>query len=143
MFGSQRSSLKGRDVAADPRAEAVLRLGQRQLRFRGKIRFGSDAESEAAFGRLSRGAQIGLQLLRQGEVCPSEQAHGELEGRWRALADTDNGGRWPRPQDFVAMILEPSCVEAYSGGHAGYVNDRWLWVRAADGRFALETRLQA
>jgi pyridoxine/pyridoxamine 5'-phosphate oxidase len=142
VFGSQRSSLKGRDVVSDPRAEAVLRLGQRQIRFRGEVRFGSREESRAAFGRLPRGSQIGLQLLRQGEAC-ADEAYAECKRCWRALADADEGGDWRCPDDYVAMILEPCTIEAYSGGHPGYINDRWLWVRSDDGRFILETRLQA
>ena len=84
-----------------------------------------------------RGSSRSLTLTLTLNLPPSEIVPGGSFEIGMSLA------QWAEGKDFVAMILEPSCVEAYSGGHAGYVNDRWLWVRAADGRFALETRLQA
>ena len=40
----------------------------------------------------------------------------------------------PCPHDrYSAYVLEPQTVEFYSGGHAGYVNDRFLYVRAPGG----------
>lgn len=143
VFGSQRSSLKGRDVASDPRAEAVLRLGQRQVRFRGTMRLGDDTESDAAYRRLTRGAQLGLKVLRQGQPCDGDAAQARLVERWQALRDADDASPLSRPPDFAAFVLEPSTIEFYSGGHAGYVNDRWLYAHASDGRFEVQGRLQA
>jgi pyridoxamine 5'-phosphate oxidase len=143
IFGSQASSLKGSDAAADVRAEAVLRLGERQVRFRGTLRLGDAGQSDDAFHRVPRGAQLGLTLLRQGTPCNDDE-YAAIEQRWLALAAADDGeAPVARPADFSAFILEPATVEFYQGGHPGFCNDRFLYKQIGLAGFVLEGRLMA
>ena len=116
LTGSQASSLKGSDAAADVRAEAVLRLGERQLRFRGRS-VGDAGQSDDAFHRVLRGAQPGLTLLRQGMPCDDDE-YAAIEQRWLALAAADDGearrrgcstsapsSSSPRPSSFTRAAI--------------------------------------
>ena len=140
LFGSSRSSLKGRQALADGRAEAVVRHGQRQVRIRGELRL-DESKATESFRRVAPSAQHGLAVLQQG--APIDEAG------WSSLAakvdaSLERAGEVPPPDDYVAFILTPRTIEFYNGGHPNYLNDRFLYVRAmASCDFAAPMRLQA
>jgi len=133
VFGSNPNSLKGRQLVADPRCEAVLRWGQRQVRVRGTVRLGNSEESDAMFRRLSSGQQMGLTFLQQGRRT-SETEHDAALEKFLTMSAASNRGdgnlqQVTRPESYSAFVLEPETLEFYQGGHPGYVNDRLLYVR--------------
>ena len=124
-FGSNPFSLKGRQLAADKRAEVVFRWGQRQCRVRGSV--ARETDSTSFFRTLPRGAQLGLQFLQQGKAI-QEDEHAASLARYAALAAADDQGALPAPANYAAYRLEPVSFEFYMGGHEGYVNDRFLYL---------------
>jgi pyridoxine/pyridoxamine 5'-phosphate oxidase len=162
VVGTNSRSLKSRQLLDEPRVEAVFRWGDRQVRVRGEARLGSAAESDAAWGRLDRGQQLGLSLLQQGQPC-DEPRHSAIGRAWQALAAkhgasaSGSGGAGegegvtaiPRADHFTALLIAPTSFEFYLGGQPGYINDRFLYCRRAVGgatggdRFELVGRLQA
>ena len=145
VVGTATCSLKARQVAEDPRAELVARWGHLQVRARGRARLGGTAESDASWGRLPAGAQLGLPALEQGAKVDDDAWAAiarRVDGACRARAALGPGAPPPaRPESFTALILEPETFEFYSGGHENYLNDRCLYVRGAAGAWE-KLRLQ-
>ena len=137
VIGTTPSSLKGRQLADDPRAEVVMRWGQLQARIRGTMRKGTPDETAHAFAGLPLGAKLGLPLLSQGKPV-DEAGYAAIAAAYAAKADAFESSPTkeapPCPTGiYSAYVLEPRCVEFYSGGHPGYVNDRFLYVRTSGG----------
>ena len=133
LFGSSATSLKAKTLEADARCEAVLRFGQRQIRVRGEaeVLFNEPETSDRLFSSLPTPIKIGLPLLDQGKPATEEmyaQLKTDVEKRMKAVAD---GSDPPplRPNRYVGFRLKADSFEFYSGGHASYINDRYLYVR--------------
>lgn len=140
VFGTSPGSLKGRSLAQDDRAEVVMRWGNQQVRCRGRMRKGSASETESAFAGLPVGAQLGLPLLEQGAPI-DDAAYAKVAAAYEEKAMLQQSNSNPCPHDrYSAYVLELQTVEFYSGGHAGYVNDRFLFIR--DGAAWKRIRLQ-
>ena len=111
---------------------------------RGVMRPGTAEENEAVFRDQPPGATVGLPMLKQGHAI-DEAGHASLVARWEAA--WANGATTPAcPPCYVAWRLEPHSVEFYSGGHAGFMNDRYLYVRQSGSGPTMEwqrLRLQA
>ena len=141
VFGSSRGSLKDRQLTEDPRAELVLRWGQKQARVRGVVRKGTADETEASWSGMPPGVRLGLPLLRQGKET-NEQEH---EALMRAAIRELRRDVPPEcPHDvYAAFKCTPSSVEFYSGGHPSYINDRFLYVHdGADARTSSWRRMR-
>ena len=87
-FYSNRTSRKGQDLAANPRACVVFpwyAMG-RQVTAEGSVRIMSQADSEPYYRSRPRGSQIGAWASRQSQVIGSraelEDRVAELEQRW-------------------------------------------------------------
>src|SRR6516164_8341723 len=87
-FYTNRTSRKGRDLAAQPRACVVFpwyAMG-RQVTAEGSVQVMSQAASEPYFRSRPRGSQLGAWASRQSQVIGSradlEDRVGELERRW-------------------------------------------------------------
>jgi len=145
IFGTNSQSQKLRALRADPRCELLFRWGDRQIRIRGKAEIGDAQESDAAFGRLPRHCQLGLQFLVQGSRIDEKQHQDSIAAYGTQVAklglDAD-GPRVPRPANYTAVIVQPDSLEFYQGGQPGYINDRFIFVRSA-GKFPLAGRLQS
>lgn len=149
LFGSNRHSLKARQAAADERAECVLRFGQRQVRVRGALRL-VDSKAALSFSRVAPAARVGLSILEQGNQI-DEATHRTLAVRIdQLLTDKHEATLVEPPPSYTAFVLTPATIEFYSGGHPAYLNDRFLYVRAATSTpptpgcsFAEPIRLQA
>ena len=119
-------SLKARQLREDNRAEAVLRWGNLQCRVRGVVHRGTQAQCKLCFRNQPPGAQLSLPLLDQGQPIDEAgfaniAAAVEAEKHARSVPHC--------PKNYVALRLEPSTLEFYSGGHRDFLNDRWLYIR--------------
>jgi len=110
-FYTNRTSRKGRDLAADPRCCAVFPwygLG-RQVTVEGSVRPLSTAESEPYFHSRAHESQIGAWASRQSTVLSSRA---ELDDRVAELS-----ARWPRgtevpmPDFWGGYLIVPDTVE--------------------------------
>jgi pyridoxamine 5'-phosphate oxidase len=111
-FFTNRQSAKGRQLAANPRAAAVLHwqpLGH-QVRVTGPVELVSDEESDAYFASRARGGQLSAWASPQSEEIASRQsledAVVELDARF---PDTV-----PRPPHWGGFRIVPETVEFWT-----------------------------
>jgi pyridoxamine 5'-phosphate oxidase len=111
-FFTNRRSAKGRELAANPRAAAVLHwqpLGH-QVRVTGPVEVVSDEESDAYFAGRARGGQLSAWASPQSEEIASRQsledAVVELDARF---PDTV-----PRPPHWGGFRIVPETVEFWT-----------------------------
>lgn len=112
VFYTNRRSAKGRDLAINPRAAAVLHwapLG-RQVRVTGSVAETSDEESDAYFAARPRGSQLGAWASPQSEVIDDrallDDAVAELEARHPDVV--------PRPPWWGGYRISPDVVELWT-----------------------------
>jgi pyridoxamine 5'-phosphate oxidase len=135
-FYSNRTSRKGRDLAANPRACVVFPWYpmRRQVTAEGSVRIMSQAESEPYYRSRPRGSQIGAWASRQSQVIGSraELDHrvAELEERWAPPATV------PMPDFWGGYVLMPETVEFWQAG-TFRLHDR-LRYRREDGDWTIE-----
>ena len=131
-FYSNRTSRKGRELAANPAACLVFPWYaiERQVIVEGKVRELSQAESEPYYRSRPRGAQIGAWASRQSQVIGSraelESRVAELEQRWPPPAQV------PMPDFWGGYVLVPDTVEFWQSG-AYRLHDRLRYRRDGDG----------
>jgi pyridoxamine 5'-phosphate oxidase len=110
-FYTNRTSRKGRDLAADGRCCALFPwygLG-RQVTVEGAVRPLSMTESEPYFHSRARGSQIGAWASRQSTVLSSRA---ELESRAAELAERwPEGTEVPMPDFWGGYVIEPVTIE--------------------------------
>lgn len=131
-FYSNRTSRKGRELAANPAACLVFPWYgiERQVIVEGKVRELSPAESEPYYRSRPRLSQIGAWASRQSRVIGSRE---ELEGRVAALER-----RWappaviPMPDFWGGYLLVPETVEFWQAG-TFRLHDRLRYRRDGDG----------
>jgi pyridoxamine 5'-phosphate oxidase len=115
-FYTNRTSRKGQDLAASPRACVVFPWYplQRQVTAEGPVRMLSQADSEPYFHSRPRGSQIGAWASRQSTMIGSraqlEDRIAELERRW------PEGTAVPMPDFWGGYLLEPETVEFWQAG---------------------------
>ena len=131
-FYTNRTSRKGHDLAAHPRACAVFpwyALG-RQVTAEGGVRTMSQAASEPYFRSRPRGSQIGAWASRQSQVIGSrselDRRVAELERRWPSAAEI------PMPDFWGGYVLVPDTVEFWQSG-SYRLHDRLRYRRQGDG----------
>ena len=130
VFYTNRRSAKGRDLAANPRAAAVLHwqsLG-RQVRVSGPVTEVSDEESDAYFASRPRGSQLGAWASPQSEVIADRQvltdAVVEMERRFPDVV--------PRPPWWGGYRIGPEVVEFWTH-RDNRLHDRQRYTRAGAG----------
>lgn len=131
-FYTNRTSRKGQDLHAHPRACAVFPwydLG-RQVTAEGQVRMLSQADSEPYYRSRPRGSQIGAWASRQSQVIGSraelESRVAELEQRWPPPTQV------PMPDFWGGYVLVPYTVEFWQSG-AYRLHDRLRYRRDGDG----------
>lgn len=131
-FYSNRTSRKGRDLAAHPWACAVFpwyAIG-RQVTAEGGVRTMSQASSEPYFFSRPRGSQIAAWASRQSQVIGSraelDRRVAELEQRWPPSVSV------PMPDFWGGYVLVPETVEFWQSG-AYRLHDRLRYRRQDDG----------
>ena len=129
-FYTNRTSRKGQDLWAHPRACAVFpwyALG-RQVTAEGSVNMLSQASSKPYFRSRPRGSQIGAWASRQSQVIGSraelDRRVAELEQRWP--------GEVPMPDFWGGYLLSPETVEFWQSGRYR-LHDRLRYRRHGDG----------
>lgn len=131
-FYSNRTSRKGRELAANPSACLVFPWYglKRQVIAEGRVRELPQAESETYFRSRPRGSQIGAWASRQSTVIASravlEDRFAELERRW------PEPGQVPMPDFWGGYLLEPDAVEFWQAGMFR-LHDRLRYRRVGGG----------
>jgi pyridoxamine 5'-phosphate oxidase len=131
-FYSNRTSRKGQDLAANPRACVVFPwyAMRRQVTAEGSVRIMSRADSEPYYRSRPRGSQIGAWASRQSQVIGSraelEDRVAELERRWAPPAAI------PMPDFWGGYRLVRETVEFWQAG-TFRLHDRLRYRRHDDG----------
>jgi pyridoxamine 5'-phosphate oxidase len=115
-FYTNRTSRKGHDLAANPRACVVFPWYpmQRQVTAEGPVTQLSQADSEPYYRSRPRGSQLGAWASRQSQVIGSraelDDRAAELEQRWAPPATI------PMPDFWGGYLLQPETVEFWQAG---------------------------
>jgi pyridoxamine 5'-phosphate oxidase len=130
VFYSNRRSAKGRDLAANPRAAAVLHwqpLG-RQVRVTGAVTEVDGATSDAYWASRPRGSQLAAWASPQSEVIADlAVVKDELAALDRRYPDVI-----PRPAWWGGYRISPDVVELWIQGE-DRMHDRRRYTRDGDG----------
>jgi pyridoxamine 5'-phosphate oxidase len=129
VFYTNRRSAKGRELAANPRAAAVLHwqaLG-RQVRVTGRVTEADDATSDAYFAARARGSQLSAWASPQSEIITDravlDDAVAELSRRYPDAV--------PRPPWWGGYWLAPDVVELWTH-RDNRLHDRQRFTRDGD-----------
>jgi pyridoxamine 5'-phosphate oxidase len=130
-FFTNRDSAKGRQLAANPRAAAVIywRELDRQVRARGAVEVLDDERSDAYFAGRPRDSQLGAVASPQSEPIDSREV---LDSRVAELEAEFEDRGIPRPPHWGGFVLVPDEVEFWQG-QVGRLHDRFRYSRARDG----------
>lgn len=131
-FASDFESPKARQLEGQPEAALLFYWGalDRQVRFRGPVILGDDADADACFEERPRASRLSAWSSRQGPGLDSreelEQAWEEVDERFRNVEPV------PRPPWWRAWRLAPRTIELWQAG-AKRLHDRWLYRRVVEG----------
>jgi pyridoxamine 5'-phosphate oxidase len=160
VFYTNYRSRKGQELAANPRAAAVIHwdLLQRQIRVEGIVTPAPESDSDAYFASRPWQSRIGAWASAQSQPIASRElllnAVVEAARRFGVPNPSDEkiaevGVAIPRPPHWGGYRLWADAVELWVGGDAR-IHDRFRWTRSltkiSDGQFATGawtvTRLQ-
>lgn len=131
VFHTHRDSRKGRELAANPRAAAVLFWDplQRQVRVEGSVEPLSDSESDAYFLTRPRGGQIGASASAQSQPIADRAA---LQHRFAEAESAAGDGPIERPEQWGGFRIGLEVVEFWQG-QPNRLHDRLRYHRAGAG----------
>ncbi|HVP02378.1 MAG TPA: pyridoxamine 5'-phosphate oxidase [Solirubrobacteraceae bacterium] len=126
-FYTNRESLKGRQLAENPRAQLLFywrELG-RQILVHGSVEPTSDADSDAYFQSRPRISRLGAHASRQGQPISGRE---ELLDAVAAADARYPGEGVPRPEHWGGFRLTPDAIEFWQAGEFR-LHDRFVYVR--------------
>ncbi len=131
VFYTNRGSRKGRDLAANPRACAVLHWREldRQVIVTGAVEPVDDAESDAYFAGRPRGHRIAAWASDQGAALPDRAS---LEAAFAAAEARFPGDAVPRPPHWGGYRIGLGAVEFWQSGD-DRLHDRFVYAREGGG----------
>ena len=130
-FYTNRESLKGRQIAQNPRAQLLFfwrELG-RQIFVHGPIEPTSDADSDAYYGSRHRLSRIGAWASRQGTPIADRA---ELLDANARFDEQYPGEEVPRPPYWGGYLVRPRAIEFWQAGEFR-LHDRFVYARESDG----------
>jgi pyridoxamine 5'-phosphate oxidase len=137
VFYTSYDSSKGQELAANPRAAAVLWWAplHRQIRVQGRVQRVSAAESDAYFATRPRASNLSAMASPQSQVVADRAA---LEARVAELAAEWQGRDLVRPASWGGYRLVPDSFELWQG-RGDRLHDRLRYVRdGAGGAWRIE-----
>jgi pyridoxamine 5'-phosphate oxidase len=128
VFYTNAESVKGRELAARPKAAALFHWKslRRQARFRGDVTQVTGAEADAYFASRPRGSRIGAWASAQSRPLESRAA---LEAAVEAYQKRFGDGDIPRPDYWRGYRIAPIEIEFWRDG-AFRLHDRIQFKRA-------------
>jgi pyridoxamine 5'-phosphate oxidase len=131
VFYTRYTSRKGGELAANPRAAAVMLWHplQRQVRIEGRVEQVDAEQSDAYFASRPRGARLGAVASPQSRVLAGRE---ELE---RLVAEAEQAyadGEVPRPDDWGGYRIALERVEFWQGRESR-LHDRLVFRRDEGG----------
>ena len=126
VFFTNTRSLKGRQLAACPRAAATFlwKASGCQVQLVGSVKRVPDEEADAYFATRDRGSQIGACASRQSEPLDSRET---LIQRVRDLEREYEDMEVPRPPHWTGYVLSPESVEFWTQREFR-LHDRFLYT---------------
>jgi pyridoxamine 5'-phosphate oxidase len=127
-FFTNFESDKGRQLAANPRAAAVLHWKsiRRQIRMRGPVEVVTDSEADAYFSTRARVSQIGAHASKQSRPLANRYALLErVETLKKSFGERETV---TRPQHWSGFRIIPETIEFWKDG-ANRLHDRVRFTR--------------
>jgi pyridoxamine 5'-phosphate oxidase len=131
VFYTNYSSVKGRELAANPYASLVFpwHAVSRQVRVSGSVTPVERAETEAYFATRPRESQLGAWASDQSRVVP-DRAH--LDQAYADTAERFGDATIPPPPHWGGLRVSPDAVEFWQG-RSGRLHDRLRYRLTTDG----------
>ncbi|AGA33195.1 Pyridoxamine 5'-phosphate oxidase [Thioalkalivibrio nitratireducens DSM 14787] len=124
-------SLKGRQLAANPRASVLFFWPEleRQVRVDGRVATLPTEFAEEYFASRPEGSRYAAATSHQSQPIDSRE---ELERRLAEVHTNHPSGDVPRPPSWIGYRLKPDLFEFWQG-RENRLHDRFQYIRTSDG----------